>query len=187
VSKATTNATSALAGALQRAPTREEVDLKVAEAQRKLGDLKRAQETWNASGRPSRNYAVARVNSIPDGEEMIHHLTRGLGLLEDGRIQFPSRRRANGQKRWRIWREALAKVEAVHEETWTQGQLQRGTDPGAHAPVENARMEWTARAAEIPCFPASRRTLASKLVENHRSRVCWRPEFRPNCARWGWR
>ncbi len=35
---------SALAGALQRAPTREEVDAKVSEAQQKLAELKHAQE-----------------------------------------------------------------------------------------------------------------------------------------------
>src|SRR5271157_2861699 len=69
-----------------RAPTREEVDTKVAEAQQKLADLKRAQEelereraALEETRRRQREFQTGRV-------EMIQNLTRGLGLL--GEAEF---------------------------------------------------------------------------------------------------
>src|SRR5271169_2976118 len=66
-----------------RAPSREEVDSKLAEAQQKLAELKRAQEelereraSLEETRRRQREFQTGRV-------EMVQNLTRGLGLLEE--------------------------------------------------------------------------------------------------------
>jgi len=148
MSKATTNATSALAGALQRAPTREEVDLKVAEAQRKLADLKRAQDDLERE-RSALEELRRRQSEFHTGrQEMIHHLTRGLGLLEEA--EFNSRRDAEQMaKALADLREALAKVEAVHEETWTKDNYSVELTRALTA-IENARMEWNSARLKFP-------------------------------------
>src|SRR6266511_806528 len=80
--KATQTAANALAGAMQRAPTREAVELKVTEAQQKLAELKRAQEELERE-RASLEELRRRHAEIQTGrQEMMQNLTRGLGLLE---------------------------------------------------------------------------------------------------------
>src|SRR5271157_3222698 len=74
------------AGAGPRAPTREEVDSKVAEAQQKLAALKRAQEELERE-RAALEETRRRQREFQTGrEEMIQQLTRGLGLL--GEAEF---------------------------------------------------------------------------------------------------
>src|ERR1700727_3289887 len=66
-----------------RAPTRDEVDRKVVEAQQKLAELKRAQENLERE-RSSLEELRRRQSEFQTGrQEMIHNLTRGLGLLEE--------------------------------------------------------------------------------------------------------
>src|SRR5208282_6616014 len=66
-----------------RAPTRDEVDRKVVEAQQKLAELKRAQDDLERE-RASLEELRRRQTEFQTGrQEMIHHLTRGLGLLEE--------------------------------------------------------------------------------------------------------
>ena len=55
------------AGPAQRAPTREEVDSKVAEAQQKLAELRRAQEELERERAAWKRPAAARGNSRPAG------------------------------------------------------------------------------------------------------------------------
>ena len=75
-----------------RAPTREEVDRKVVEAQQKLAELKRAQEDLERE-RATLEELRRRQTEFQNGrQEMIHHLTRGLGLLEEA--EFNARRDA---------------------------------------------------------------------------------------------
>jgi len=146
--QSTQNATNALAGALQRAPTREEVDARVAEAQQKLAELKRAQDDLERE-RSSLEELRRRQSEFQTGrQEMIHSLTRGLGLLEEA--EFNSRRDAEQMaKALADLREALAKVEAVHEETWTKDNY--GVElTKALTAIENARMEWNAARLKFP-------------------------------------
>jgi hypothetical protein len=125
-----------------RAPTREEVDTKVAQAQQKLADLKRAQEELERE-RASLEETRRRQMEFQTGrEEMIQNLTRGLGLLEQA--EFNSRRDAEQMaKSLTDLREALSQIQAVREETWTKDsfpvELTR-----ALTTLENARMEWNA-------------------------------------------
>ena len=73
-------------------------------------------------------------------QEMVQHLTRGLGLLEEA--EFAARRDAEQMAKSLVdLREALAKIQAIHEENWSQEtfsvELTR-----ALTSLENARMEW---------------------------------------------
>jgi len=158
--KTTANATSALAGALQRAPTREEVDLKVAEAQQKLTELKRAQDELERE-RSALEELRRRQSEFHTGrQEMIHHLTRGLGLLEEA--EFNSRRDAEQMaKALADLREALAKVEVVREETWTKDNYSVELTRALTA-IENARMEWNAARLKFPVLSSQPKDAATE-------------------------
>jgi chromosome segregation ATPase len=142
--------TSALTGAMQRAPTREEVDLKVADAQQKLADLKRAQDELERE-RSALEELRRRQGEFQTGrQEMIHNLTRGLGLLEEA--EFNARRDAEQMaKSVADMREALGKIEAVHEETWTKENFNVELTRALTA-IENARMEWNSARLKFPAL-----------------------------------
>jgi len=133
---------SSAAGALQlpRAPTREEVDSRVAETQQKLAELRRAQEELERE-RASLEETRRRQAEFQTGrQEMIQSLTRGVGLLEEA--EFTARRDAEQMSKTLVdLRDALAKVEAVHEETWTKDNFSLELTRGLTT-LENARMEW---------------------------------------------
>src|SRR5215510_3480519 len=128
------------AGSPQRAPTREEVDSKVAEAQQKLAELKRAQEELERERAALEETRRRQMEFQTGRQEMVHNLTRGLGLLEEA--EFTARRDAEQMtKTLAEFREALSKVEAVREETWTKDNFNVELTRALTA-VENARMEW---------------------------------------------
>src|SRR5215468_2657008 len=79
-------------GGSQRAPSREEVDSKVAETQQKLAELKRAQEELERERTALEETRRRQMEFQTGRQEMVHHLTRGLGLLEEA--EFNSRRDA---------------------------------------------------------------------------------------------
>jgi chromosome segregation ATPase len=131
-----------------RAPTREEVDSKVAETQRRLADLKRAQEELERE-RASLEETRRRQMEFQSGrKEIIHNLTRGLGLLEEA--EFTARRDAETMaKTLADFRDALSKVESVREETWTTDTFSVELTRALTA-IENARMEWNAARLKFP-------------------------------------
>lgn len=126
--------------ASSRAPTREEVDLKAAEAQQKLIELKRAQEELERQ-RTELQETRRRQSEFQTGrQEMLDHLQRGIGLLEEA--EFAARQEAEQtSKAVAGLREALEKVEAIHEESWSAENFQRDLTR-ALTTLENARMEW---------------------------------------------
>src|SRR6266513_47147 len=113
--KATQTAASALAGSMKRAPTREEVDVKVTEAQQKLTELKRAQQELERE-RASLEELRRRQAEFQTGrQEMLQNLTRGVGLLEEA--EFTARRDAEQMaKTLADFRDALSKVEVIRDE-----------------------------------------------------------------------
>jgi hypothetical protein len=141
-------APSAPAGDPLRAPTREEVDRKVVEAQQKLAELKRAQEELERE-RASLEELRRRQTEFQAGrQEMIHHLTRGLGLLEEA--EFNARR--DGEQMVKTiadFREMFAKVQGIHDETWTKENFNVELTR-ALTIIENARMEWNAARLKFP-------------------------------------
>jgi len=146
------SAASSAAAAGLRAPSREEVDGKVAEAQRKLAELKRAQEELERE-RASLEETRRRQMEFQTGrQEMIQNLTRGLGLLEEA--EFAARRDAEQMaKTVTDLRDALSKVESVREETWTKDNFSVELTR-ALTTLENARMEWNAARLKFPALSA---------------------------------
>ncbi len=131
-----------------RAPTREEVDIKVTEAQQKLAELKRAQEELERE-RSALEELRRRQSEFQTGrQEMIHNLTRGLGLLEES--EFTARRDAEQMaKTLTDFRDALTKIEAVQEENWNKDSFNVELTRALTA-VENARMEWNTARLKFP-------------------------------------
>ena len=138
----------ASASQFQRAPTREEVDSKVAEAQQKLTELRRTQEELERQ-RASLEELRRRQTEFQTGrQEMIHNLTRGLGLLEEA--EFNTRRDAEQMvKTIGDFRDALTKIQAIHDEVWTKESFNIELTR-ALTTIENARMEWNAARLKFP-------------------------------------
>src|SRR5271157_3316881 len=128
------------AGAAERAPTREEVDSKVAEAQQKLAALKRAQEELERERAALEETRRRQMEFQTGREEMIQNLTRGLGLLEEA--EFTTRRDAEQMAKALVdLRDALAKVQALNDAGWTRENFSVELTR-ALTTLENARMEW---------------------------------------------
>ena len=132
----------------QRAPNREEVDRKVVDAQKKLAELKRAQEELERE-RASLEEVRRRQNEFQTGrQEIIQNLTRGIGLLEEA--EFTARRDAEQMARTMTeFRAALAKVQAIRDESWSKDAFAMELTRGLTA-VENARMEWNSARLKLP-------------------------------------
>src|SRR6266700_3119827 len=86
------SASSTASSNLLRAPTREEVDAKVAEAQQKLSELKRAQEQLERERAGLEETRRRQIEFQTGRREMAQNLTRGLGLLQEA--EFSARRDA---------------------------------------------------------------------------------------------
>jgi len=125
-----------------RAPTRDEVDRKVVEAQQKLAELKRVQDDLERERAALEELRRRQTEFQTGRQEMIHHLTRGLGLLEE--TEFNARRDAEQMvKTITDFRDALDKIQAIHDETWTKENFSIELTRALTA-IENARMEWNA-------------------------------------------
>jgi hypothetical protein len=139
---------SSTLGQQLRAPTREEVDSKVAETQQKLTELKRAQEELERERALLEETRRRQLEFQTGREEMRQHLTRGVGLLVEA--EFNSRRDAEQMaKALTALREALSRIEAIHEETWTNDNFSVELTRALTA-LENARMEWNASRLKFP-------------------------------------
>jgi hypothetical protein len=132
----------------KRAPSREEVESKVGQMQEKLAELKRVQQELERE-RTALEETRRRQAELSTGrEEMLHHLTRGLGLLEEA--EFAARRDAEQMaKSLADLREALNKVQSIHEEGWDKENLPVELTR-ALTVVENARMEWNGARLKFP-------------------------------------
>lgn len=136
------------ASSAERAPTREEVDSRVADAQQKLHELKRAQEELERERSALEETRRRQAEFHTGRQEMLQHLTRGLGLLEEG--EFKARRDAEQMaKTVEAFREALSKIEGVHEESWTRDNFDTELTR-ALTVLENARMEWNGARLKFP-------------------------------------
>ena len=131
-----------------RAPTREEVDRKVVEAQQKLAELKRAQDELERERSALEELRRRQTEFQTGRQEIVHNLTRGLGLLEEA--EFNTLRDAQTMaKTITDFRDALEKVQSVHDETWTKENFSVELTR-ALTVVENARMEWNAARLKLP-------------------------------------
>jgi hypothetical protein len=141
------------------APTREDVDRKVVEAQQKLVELKRAQEELERE-RSGLEELRRRQNEYTTGrQEIMQQLTRGLGLLEEA--EFSARRDVEQMvKTIADFRLALDKVQGIHDEAWTKENFQMELTR-ALTTVENARMEWNSARLKLPVLAGETKTPAA--------------------------
>jgi hypothetical protein len=136
------------AGQTQRAPTREEVDSKVADAQQKLAELRREQEELERQRAALEETRRRQMEFQTGRQEILQSLTRGVGLLEEA--EFSERRDAEQMAKALIdLRDALSKIGAIHEETWTKDNFSTELTR-ALTTLENARMEWNAARLKFP-------------------------------------
>jgi hypothetical protein len=137
-----------LSAAGERAPSREEVDSKVGDMQNKLAELKRAQQELERE-RASLEEVRRRQTEFTTGrQEMLEHLTRGIGLLEEA--EFAARRDAEQMgKTLADFRDALGKVQSINEENWARDNLTVELSR-ANTIIENARMEWNSARLKFP-------------------------------------
>src|SRR4051812_8582262 len=149
---------AASASMSSRAPTREEVDSKVVDAQKRLAELKRAQEDLERE-RAALEETRRRQMEFQNGrQEMIHNLTRGLGLLEEA--EFTARRDAEQMaKTLTDFRDALSKIEVVREETWTKDNFNVELTRALTA-IENGRMEWNTARLKFPLLSGEKENSA---------------------------
>jgi chromosome segregation ATPase len=123
-----------------RAPSREEVDTRMTEAQQKLVELKRAQEDLERERASLEETRRRHIEFQTGREEMLRNLTRGLGLLEQA--EFAARRDAEQMSKSLIeLRASLVKLQAINEEVWTKEDFQMELTRALTA-IENTRMEW---------------------------------------------
>lgn len=129
-----------LAAPMNRPPTREELESKVNETQARLSELKRAQEELERQRAALEEARRRRIEFQNGREEMLQHLTRGIGILEES--EFSARREAE-QMRQAVadMKAALEKVQAMHEENWSDDDWQQELTRSLTT-LENARMEW---------------------------------------------
>jgi chromosome segregation ATPase len=149
-------ASEAAAADPNRAPTREEVESRVTEMQKKLADLKRAQQDLERQ-RASLEELRRRQAELTTGrQEMTHQLVRGIALLEEAELS--ARREVEQLSKTLLdFREALAKLQSIQEETWTKETLEVELTR-ANTIVENARMEWNTAMVKLPLLSGDQPT-----------------------------
>src|SRR5438876_947335 len=114
----------AATAALNHPPTREELDAKVGEAQQRLEELRQAQEQLQRERAALEEARRRRIEFQTGREEMLQHLTRGIGVLEEA--EFTARREAEQMKQTvEDMRAALDKVQAMDEKLWSEENWQQ--------------------------------------------------------------
>jgi hypothetical protein len=125
---------------MNRPPSREELETKVNETQARLAELKRAQEELERERAALEEARRRRIEFQNGREEMLHHLTRGVGILEEA--EFNAQRQAEQMKQTvGDMRAALDKVQGMDDKLWTDENWQQELTK-ALTTLENARMEW---------------------------------------------
>jgi len=143
------------------APTRDDVDRKVVEAQQKLVELKRAQEELERERAGLEELRRRQTEFETGRKEITEQLTRGLGLLEEA--EFAARRDAEQMvKTIGDFRMSLDKVQAIQDETWTKENFQIELTR-ALTTIENARMEWNSARLKISALAGETKNAAAPL------------------------
>lgn len=146
--KSSAAATALSGSAYQRAPSPEEVSSRMVEAQQELAAKKRELEERERQLAALQETRRRQAEFQLGRQEMLHNLTRGLGLLEEA--EFNLRRDAEQMaKALTDLKDALEKVQAIHEETWTKETFDTELTR-ALTTLENARMEWNAARLKFP-------------------------------------
>ena len=147
------SATPGGAGRSPRAPTREEVAADLAKKQQELAAIMREKEEKERERAALEETRRRQMEFHTGREETVQNLTRGVGLLEE--CEFSARRDAEQMAKALVGlRDALAKVQAFHEETWTKDNFSIELTRALTA-LENARMEWNAARLKFPALSST--------------------------------
>ncbi len=123
-----------------RPPSRDQINEQVTAAQEALVRLKRQQEDLERERTQLEESRRRRLEFEQGREEMLAHLTRGVGILTE--VEQSTRRDADHMARTLAdLQAAMAKVSALNEQTWTADSYQTELTR-ALTTLENARMEW---------------------------------------------
>jgi len=131
-----------------RPPTGEEIEAMVSEKHIKLAELKRAQEELERERAGLEELRRRQMEFQTGRAEMLQHLTRGIGLLEEAEL---TARRETEQMARTLgeFRQAVSKVQAINEQLWNQDNFSVELTR-ALTTLENARMEWNAARLKFP-------------------------------------
>ncbi len=136
------------APAMNRPPSREELESKVNETQARLAELRRAQEELERQRAALEEDRRRRIEFQHGRGEMLQHLTRGVGILEEA--EFNARREVEQMNQCVAdLRAALDKVQTMREDGWTEENWQVELTR-ALTTLENARMEWSSARLKFP-------------------------------------
>jgi hypothetical protein len=163
-------------------PTRDELNVHVSEAHQKLAELKRAQEELEQKRAALEEERRRQMEFQTGRQEMIQHLTRGVGLLEES--EFAARREAEQMaKTLAEMRDALSKVQSIGEAQWTTQNYQIELTRGLTT-IENARMEWNSARLKWPILsgqadrgqnePATKNAILNPLLAAQSFRGLWK-------------
>jgi DNA repair exonuclease SbcCD ATPase subunit len=139
---------SSTPGKPTRPPTPEEINAKVSAAQQKLAELRAAQEDLEREKSALEEIRRRRMEFRQGREEMIQHLIRGVGLLEETERTAAHELQQMGRTLAAL-REASDKVQALDEESWTTDNLHLELAQGLTT-IENARLEWNSARLKWP-------------------------------------
>jgi len=145
----------------KRAPSRDEVESKVGQMHDKLAELKRVQQELERERAVLEETRRRQAELTTGREEMLQHLTRGIGLLDEA--EFAARRDAEQMsKTLAELRDALAKIQAINEESWSKENLNVELTR-ALTVLENSRLEWNAARLKFPVLAGSVPTEAAAV------------------------
>jgi len=140
------------AAGVPRPPSREEINQQVTATQQALVELRRKQEELERERNSLEEARRRRLEYEQGREEMLAHLTRGIGLLTDA--EETARRDAEQMARTLgELRSALEKVTALNEASWTAENYSLELTR-ALTTLENARMEWNSARLKWPVLAA---------------------------------
>ncbi|MDP6795544.1 MAG: hypothetical protein QF721_00140 [Verrucomicrobiota bacterium] len=129
-------------------PSREELTSRVTETQQELTRLKQMQEELERERNEIEEERKRRTELATGREELVQHLTRGIGLLEEAEL---SSGRTAEQLAMTVsdLQGSLAKVNGIDEADWTEENCSVELTK-ALTTIENARMEWNSARLKWP-------------------------------------
>lgn len=137
---ATGAAASPLATGDRKAPSREEVELKVSEMQQRLAELKNEQQRLERERAALEETRRRQAEFTTGRQEMIQNLTRTIALMEEAELNH--RREAEQRSKVLVdLRESLNKVINLNQEAWNKENFEMELTRGMTT-VDNSRMEW---------------------------------------------
>jgi hypothetical protein len=161
------SAPAVAAPAASRAPSREEVDVRVGETQQKLAELKRIQEELERERSSLEETRRRQIEFQTGRQESLQNLARAIGLLTEA--EFASRRDAEQMaKALADLQVALEKVEATNEQSWTKENFSLELTR-ALTVLENARMEYNSARLKFPILSGINAAADAGVVAGEKS------------------